>query len=229
MLHAIMLLDESGSMSPVKEDVIGGYKEYLKTLRDKGGDVRLSLFTFDLGGIYMDGDTSILHEKFVDTSLDKLPKMGPNWFHPRGSTPLNDAVLLCIKRMKKVVRKGDDVLFIIYTDGHENASCSGSEEVKTKIQKMENRGWDFVYLGANQDAWSVGNGIGVSGLKLNTTDTNIGTRALFASTANITGTAMRASGQGVYSVGEGGTLASAYEGKDIGEKPIKEDEPEDAA
>lgn len=223
MLHAIMLLDESGSMGPVKEDVIGGYKEYVKTLRkEKEGEVRLSLFTFDLAGYGLQDKPEVLHEKFVANNLDEAPSKIN--YNPRGSTPLNDAVLACIKRMKKVVGKDDDVVMIIYTDGYENSSVATGEEVKGKIARKEKQGWDFVYLGANQDAWSAGMNIGVSGLKLNTSETRVGTQAMYASAANMTNTARRASNRGQMSTGEGGTLAKAYDGKDIGETPVEEDE-----
>lgn len=213
MIHAVMLLDESGSMGPVREDVIGGYKEYIKTLRKQEGETKLTLITFDLSG-----REGILHVKFIAEDLDNLPKLDNDWYQPHGSTPLNDAILETIKRIKKVASKDDDVIFIVYTDGYENCSKASSGDVKQAIAKREKKGWEFIYLGANQDAWSVGSGYGMTGLKINTSGTQIGTTSMLQSAANITNTARR-------SVGKGGTPAvvrDKYDASVIGETPIDE-------
>lgn len=215
MIHAILLLDESGSMSNVREDVIGGVNGYVETLqKEKAGDVRVSCFTFDLSG------RPIIRAIFEDKKLGDVPAITLDEYCPSGSTPLNDAVIETIRRVKKFA-EGEDVIFITYTDGYENASRATAQQVKEKIAKREAKGWEFVYLGANQDAWSVGANYGMSGLKLNTSGSKAGTLAMMSSAANITNTALR-------SVGDGGKLSdvrSTYDGHtNIGETPINEDD-----
>lgn len=215
MIHAILLLDESGSMMDVREDVVGGFNGYIETLKkEKEGEVHVSCFTFDLSG------RPIVRSLFEDKALGQIGAMTLDDYYPSGSTPLNDAVLETIRRVKKFADKEkDSVIFITYTDGRENASRADSQKVKETIAKREAKGWEFVYLGANQDAWSVGSGYGMSGLKLNTSGTKAGTIAMLSSAANVTNTARR-------SVGEGGKVSdvrATYGGHtSIGEVPIDE-------
>lgn len=218
MIHAVVLADESGSMSNVREDVIGGLNGYIEKLKDeKEGETHVSIFTFDLSG------RPIVREICKDTALKNIPKITYDDYLPSGSTPLNDAVIETVKRVKAIASKDDQVVFCIYTDGYENASRASAQDVKEAIAKREKKGWDFVYLGANQDAWSVGLGLGISGLKLNTSETKVGTRSSFHSLANMTNTARRSVSTGLYSVGEGGTLAQAYGGIDkIDEEEVDE-------
>lgn len=215
MIHAVVLADESGSMHNVREDVVGGLNGYVETLKtEKSGDVRVSMFTFDLSG------RPIVRCLLENVGLKDVRTITLDDYLPHGSTPLNDAVIETIRRVKEFVGKDDDVIFITYTDGLENASRATVEDVKAKIAKREKKGWEFVYLGANQDAWSVGSGYGMSGLKLNTSDSHAGTIAMMSSAANVTNTARR-------SVGEGGRLSdvrATYSGHtEIGETPIDED------
>lgn len=219
MIHTIMLLDESGSMGTVAEDVVGGFNSYIATMKKEKGEACVSLYTFDKGN-----DRPIVREKFSATLLHDVKRLKTTDYMPSGTTPLNDAVITTIKRVKESVSKTDTVIFVIYTDGYENASKATSADVQEKIRKMEKRGWDFVYLGSNQDAWDAGGQIGVGGLKLNTSGTGVGTAAMFVSAGNMMNTARRATAQGVYSVGEGGTLDKAYKGKDIGDKPVDDDD-----
>lgn len=77
-------------------------------------------------------------------------------------TPLNDAVATTIRAVRKRAYKSDRVMIVVLTDGLENASETTTEELRNLILEQEKHGWEFVYLGANQDTWSATEGLGIS-------------------------------------------------------------------
>lgn len=94
----------------------------------------------------------------VPTSVEPHPHI-----YPRGMTALNDAILRGIEDNEKWLADNAHwfdgrSLVVILTDGFENASKASTEEVKSRIAEKEAEGWEFLYLGANQDAFAVGHG-----------------------------------------------------------------------
>ena len=67
-----------------------------------------------------------------------------------------------IRSMDKRVKKGHRAMLVILTDGFENASETSSKDVRKLIHEREKRGWEFIYLGANQDAWAESGRIGLA-------------------------------------------------------------------
>lgn len=194
MIHQVMLLDESGSMGPLRSDVVEGYNQYLGKIRkaENVDQTKLTLAMFDLGG----ADEKVRF-KFVAKDLTKVKDLKAAEYNPRGSTPLNDAVIKTIEKVKSEVIKDDAVLMVIYTDGFENASEADGKTVKKLIAKMEKKGWEFIYLGANQDAWDVGQQYGLSkaGQTYSTQSTGVGTRSAMATIGNIGATSMSNAGK----------------------------------
>ena len=107
------------------------------------------------------------NDKVVRTNHDipvaEVDTLGPDAYSPRGATPLNDAVVHTIRSMDKRVKKGHRAMLVVLTDGFENSSETSSRDVRTLILEREKRGWEFIYLGANQDAWAESSRVGIVG------------------------------------------------------------------
>lgn len=184
MIRVGVLLDESGSMHGLREDVVGGIDVYLSKLKGQknSAKTRVSLFTFDAAGM-----EQIVRPLFERVPVDSVEKNCARAYSPRGATPLNDAVLWTIKRLRKDAKKGDDVLLVIFTDGLENASEAGAQVVRRAVERAQGDGWEFIYLGANQDAWAVGQQYGMArrGQTFTTAATGRGMHASLATAGNV--------------------------------------------
>lgn len=158
-----IILDRSGSMSSIAKDMAGGIKTFLEKEKETGDDTKVSFFQFDdqYETVFVDKDIK------EDIKIDLLP---------RGSTALLDALGRTIvsvgeklSKMKEADRP-NRVLFLVITDGFENSSQEFTSEVvseKVKHQR-EKYAWDFVFLGAGEDAVLAqhkGLGIGASSSK----------------------------------------------------------------
>lgn len=144
------LLDRSGSMAQWKSDVIGGFNEFLRDQKEQPGDAAFVITLFDSQSV----DTA----KF--DSIQKVPDLTEATYQPRASTPLLDAIGKTINLTDQM--SADRVLFVIYTDGFENASHEYTKEaIAALVKEREANGWDFIFLGADIDAWSQAGLIGV--------------------------------------------------------------------
>jgi len=153
-----MLLDASGSMESCRNETIKGYNEYVNSLKKDGGKYKFSLHTFDSD---MTGKLRLntIHDKVF---VDDVPELNRETYVPEGGTPLYDAFCTTLKTAKS--KKGEKHLFVVMTDGEENMSKeykdSDMKSLKSEYEDGEN--WTFVYLGANQDAWSTAKNWGFS-------------------------------------------------------------------
>ena len=146
-----VLLDRSGSMESIASDVVGGFSQFVEEQRKGAGEAVLSLVQFDSQAIDTLFTARPVHEV-------KLPIV----FEPRGSTPLLDALGRTIVstgarlRAMKESDRPSRVIFVAITDGLENASREYSlGRIHGMIQHQESAyNWDFVYLGANVDAFA---------------------------------------------------------------------------
>lgn len=159
--HITLILDRSGSMMSVRGDVIGGVNRFIEEQKAVPGECTFTLVQFD------DSDP---YETIVDFKpIAEVKPLGDE-YSPRGWTPLYDAVGLGIVRTgeKLASLPGDQrpskVVFVTQTDGMENRSKEYTRERVAAMTKdqTEKYGWQFVYLGANQDALAVGASIGTS-------------------------------------------------------------------
>ena len=146
-MDRIFLLDCSGSMESCWDDTIGGFNAFLNEQKADGGT--LTLIQFD-------------HEYQLNYESKPIGEVKPltrETFKPRGSTALLDA----IGRAVKEVRTQTIPTVIILTDGQENASHKYTKaHIKDLIEERQNHGWQFVYLGANQDAFAEAGSIGIA-------------------------------------------------------------------
>jgi len=159
--HITILLDRSGSMLSVANDVIGGIGTFIKEQKEAPGECTISIHQFD--GQYQ-----------TDISFKPIGEVSENIvFEPRGYTALYDGVGKAIMEtgaalsaMKEEDRP-EKHIFVIFTDGAENASREFTyATVKPLIEEHTNKyNWEFMFLGANIDAVSVGTSFGLSSAK----------------------------------------------------------------
>ncbi len=157
----VLLVDRSGSMHDWLNDAQGLINNFLKEQFSnmEGTEVSFSLYHFDTvvekdiecSGLYKDGS--------------KVPSFT---LKPNGGTALYDAMHEVITSVGVELAgmseqdRPEKVVFVTLTDGYENASRKfRSEQVKALVkQQTDVYNWEFVYLGANQDAYAVGNSLG---------------------------------------------------------------------
>ena len=150
MTELVFILDRSGSMAGLEADTIGGFNSMLAKQRSTPGETVVSTLLFD-------HETEVIHDR---VPLDKVPDMTRGDYYVRGCTALLDAVggaIHHIGNVHKYARKEDvpeKTLFIITTDGMENASKRYDyRKVKEMIERQKSKyGWEFLFLGANIDA-----------------------------------------------------------------------------
>jgi hypothetical protein len=163
--------------------VVGGINQFVDELRadDAEADVRVTLSMFDLHG-----NDPVVRPKYKAIPLAEVAPLGPGDYRPRGSTPLNDAVAKTIRGMSRAVKKGHRAMLVILTDGLENSSETSSRDVRKLIHRKEKAGWEFIYLGANHDAWAESEriGLGDAGKNLSWDATSQGVDDAFAVSAD---------------------------------------------
>ena len=150
MTELVLILDRSGSMSGLEKDTIGGFNSMLDKQRKEPGDAVVSTVLFD-------NETEVIHDR---VALADVPNLTDKDYFVRGCTALLDAVggaIHHIGNVHKYARKEDvpeKTLFIITTDGMENASYRYTyDKVRHMIDRQKERcGWEFLFLGANIDA-----------------------------------------------------------------------------
>lgn len=219
-IYVGVVLDESGSMGTVRASTISGFNEYMKGLTaDKDTNYLVSVLKFE-------GPNTTLLFKNSKPSSTLLNEYN---YKPAGGTPLYDAIGKMVRTMEETVPADGSVFFVTLTDGEENASREFKlEGIKTLLgQKQETDKWTMVYLGANQDAWSVGNSMGFNSnftFDTNKIYTTIGAvrevTTLYASSGGI------GSGMNMGSAALNSTFNDAYNGSAeqtplVAEKPKK--------
>ncbi len=169
-MDIVFLLDRSGSMANNVEDTIGAYNSYLKKQKEKKYNSKITTILFD-------NEYEILYKRESITDVKELTEKE---YYVRGCTALLDAIGKSITDLDKV-SKNNKVLFVITTDGLENASKNYTkEQIKELITGHSN--WEFLYIGADIDSYSEGTSLGISHNNIaNYKKTKEGTRALFNS------------------------------------------------
>ncbi len=160
LTEIVFILDRSGSMSGLEADTIGGYNSMLDKQKKEAGDALISTVLFD-------DRTEILHDR---KNLEDVEQITDKEYYVRGCTALLDAVGGAIHHISHIQKeipeeeKPEKTLFIITTDGMENASKKYSyDKVKKMVEKKKKKNhWEFVFLGANIDAVEVAGRFGVA-------------------------------------------------------------------
>ena len=160
MTELVFILDRSGSMSGLESDTIGGFNSVIEKQKKEEGAAVVSTVLFD-------NESAVIHDRLP---LENVPRMTEREYYTRGCTALLDAVgsaIHHIGNVHKYARKEDvpeKTLFIITTDGYENASKRYDyEKVRKMIERQKEKyGWEFLFLGANIDAAAEAKRFGIS-------------------------------------------------------------------
>ncbi len=155
----VFILDRSGSMSGLEKDTIGGFNAMIEKQKKQEGECFVSTVLFD-------NVSEVLHDR---VRLSEIRPMTDDDYTVRGCTALLDAIggaIHHIGNIHKYARPEDvpeHTMFIITTDGMENASRRySSEKVKEMIKRQEEKyGWEFLFVAANIDAVETAENIGI--------------------------------------------------------------------
>ena len=150
LTELVFILDKSGSMSGLEKDTIGGFNSLLEQQRKVDGACVITTVLFD-------NHYELLHDRIDIRAVQ--PITGKEYF-VGGSTALLDAIGRTIHKIGIAQKntaeeyRAEKVMFVIITDGEENASrCYSAAQIRQMIQQQKERhGWEFLFLGANIDA-----------------------------------------------------------------------------
>ena len=156
----VFILDRSGSMSGLEGDTIGGFNSMIIRQKQEKGEAYVSTVLFS-------NRSEVIHDR---VSIKNVRPMTDRDYTVGGCTALIDAIGAAIHHISNIHKylRPDDVpahtLFVIMTDGLENASCRySSDEVKQMVEtKKSKHGWEFLFLGANIDAVETAKHFGIS-------------------------------------------------------------------
>lgn len=149
LTELVFILDRSGSMGGLESDTIGGFNSMIERQKKQDGEVNVTTVLFD-------DQCEIIHDRFP---IDAIEPLTEDDYYVRGCTALLDAIGMSIQKLVNVEKhlpeshKAEKVIFVITTDGLENASKEFDYgKVKKLIEKQKQTGWEFMFLGANIDA-----------------------------------------------------------------------------
>ena len=160
LTELVFILDRSGSMAGLEKDTIGGFNAMIEQQKTEAGEAYISTVLFD-------NYSEVIHDR---VALSDVPKLTEKEYYVRGCTALLDAVggaIHHIGNVHKYARKEDvpeKTMFIITTDGYENASKRYDyDKVRKMIERQKEKyGWEFLFLGANIDAAAEAKRFGIS-------------------------------------------------------------------
>ena len=156
-VELVFILDRSGSMGGLESDTIGGYNSMLsKQKNQKKGKVYVTTVLFD-------DEYELLHNQ---VSIEEMKPITEKEYYVRGSTALLDAIgktIMQVKANQDKKENKDKVLFVIITDGLENASKEYRKDLIKKMieERKEKDKWEFLFLGANIDAIDAAGELGI--------------------------------------------------------------------
>ena len=159
LTELVLIIDRSSSMTGLESDTIGGINSVIKQHQQEEGECIISTVLFDT-------TTTVLHDR---VNISKVSPLTERDYQTRGCTALLDTVGDSIKHIERVQRyqpegyRAEKVIFVITTDGLENASRRHSyAEVKRAIERQQELGWEFLFLGANIDAAAEAGRLGIA-------------------------------------------------------------------
>jgi len=160
LTELVFILDRSGSMSGLESDTIGGYNAMLKKQQQEAGEAVVTTVLFD-------DQYELLHDRI---NIKGIRPISIREYYVRGCTALLDAIGKTIQKIANVQQhtseeeRAEKVLFVITTDGMENASQEYSyQKIRALVEKQQKKyGWEFIFLGANIDAIAAAADLGIS-------------------------------------------------------------------
>lgn len=170
-------------MEAMKDEIVGGFNAFIEDQKKVPSPATLTLVQFD----------NEIDRLLSNEPLDKVKPWTKDQFQPRGCTRLYDAIGLTVNTLKdtidKMPAKPDKVLVCILTDGLENSSQEyTTDTIKELLEERQKAGWEFTFIGANQDAVLTARGIGLAHAASNLTyaATREGTQCMMDSLSKAT-------------------------------------------
>lgn len=149
-VEILVIMDRSGSMESIRDEAIGGFNTFLEEQKAVEGKANLTLVLFD-------DKYEVLNDS-VD--IHEVAQLTRETFVPRGFTAMNDAIGKALVSLEE--KAPEKAIICIITDGEENASKEYTYAIiKDKIQAVEAKGWQVVFLAANIDVKAVGGLLGI--------------------------------------------------------------------
>ena len=191
LTEIVYILDRSGSMSGLEADTIGGFNSMIEKQKQTGEKAYVSTVLFD-------DRTEVIHDR---VPIEKVDKITSKEYFVRGSTALLDAVGGAIKHIINIHKyareedRPDKTIFVITTDGMENASMNYNyKQVKKMIEKEQKEyGWEFIFIGANIDACAEAERFGIRKERaVNYIHDDIGTKLVYEGVSQAMCAAMEA-------------------------------------
>lgn len=179
--HITFVLDSSGSMSKIADDTKGGFNSFLQEQREEEGEATVTLYNFDTSVTLM----------YEGISIKEANQLSNENYTPGGNTALYDAIATAIKDTDDYIEtlpqteQPENVIRVILTDGKENASETPGSQVRDLVEAHQDGDrWEFLFIGANQDAALTAEQMGMDkNRSLDMTHSGEGTREAYSSTS----------------------------------------------
>lgn len=175
------VLDSSGSMSKIKDDTIGGFNSFIEEQREGEGTATVTLYNFNTS-------VELVYQGYP---IADAPQLGEHNYGPSGRTALHDALYRAIIETAERIKEADsgnqpdNVIIVVLTDGKENASETPQDRLREQVKlRREEQGWEFLFIGANQDAALTASKMGMDADRsLDMDHSGAGTQAAYESTS----------------------------------------------
>ena len=156
--HITFVLDSSGSMDAIADDTRGGFNTFLRDQREEEGTATVTLYEFN----------TIVEKVYKMYPIADAPELDNENYKPRGRTALYDAISRAVDETAADIatvepsEQPDNVIIVVLTDGKENASETPKDAVRGRVEtRQEADNWEFLFIGANQDAVLTAEGMGI--------------------------------------------------------------------
>lgn len=156
--NVVVIIDQSGSMSSLKNEVINNFNEFIEEQQKSEGEIELTTVFFN----------SHINKFCESADIKHTKKLTSDDYNPSSMTRLYDAIGITLDehkaKMKELPKKErpEKNILVIITDGQENSSREyQKEDITKKIAKLEKKNWLVMYLGANQDSFAESKKMGV--------------------------------------------------------------------
>lgn len=181
LIHVI--LDKSGSMGSAVEPTISGFNEFLATMKREVPDASVGLTLFD----------TQYEERYIGAPIRKVANLTRLTYMPGGNTALYDAIGRTIRNIEALREKPEKVVICIVTDGQENSSHEFNQrQIFDLIAEKSAAGWQFTFLGAEQDAYASGESLGIQHASImNYGKSPVGTQSMFNNVSSSTSSYLR--------------------------------------
>ena len=145
-------------MNEIADDTRGGFNAFLDDQRDEAGTATVTLYDFDT-------TVDLVYEEYP---IADAPELDDTNYKPGGRTALHDAITRAVDETAEDIaavdpaERPDKVIVVVLTDGKENASETPLDAVRGRVEHRQKADdWEFLFIGANQDAVLTAEGMGI--------------------------------------------------------------------